>query len=179
MLGGGALANASGQRYRGVIVPPAGAISRGALARLEAFARMGGTVVVMGPAPALVVERTFLEATGPADVSWALHEPGGTLTQRVLAALPAPDVRLQSKYPALKYTHRRLADADLYFLFNEADEAMACTAWLRGRGPTQAWNAWTGAMVPFEAATDGDAVRLTLELGPWSEVRVVGGSGAA
>lgn len=86
--GPGTLQNLSGQQYRAVIVPPLRAISRLALDRLQAFAKDGGRVIFLGAAPSLVVGRTFVDAAGPADLSWAAREPSGGLTELVLKALP-------------------------------------------------------------------------------------------
>lgn len=70
-LEGDRLVNLSGQGYRAIIVPPALAMSRVALERLQAFARAGGSVIFIGARPALVAGRDFLHAKGPAEIAWA------------------------------------------------------------------------------------------------------------
>jgi hypothetical protein len=181
-LRGDRLVNASGQGYRTIIVPPALAISRVALDRLQAFAKAGGRVILIGAAPASVVERTFLEARGPADVSWAtLHETEVALTPAVLAQLPAPDLALERPNALVSYAHRRLRDADLYFIFNSGDEPLATQATLAGAGAVQAWDPETGAIRHVEKAAAGAArgtVRVPLALAPWSTVLLVVGGAA-
>jgi len=44
-----------------------------------------------------------------------LVEPSGDITARVLAALPKPDVTLDSPWQRLTYTHRSWRDAEMYF----------------------------------------------------------------
>jgi hypothetical protein len=164
----GALTNLSGQRYRAVIIPPVSVISKTALERLRAFAESGGCVVFLGHAPALVVDRTFLEASGPADVSWAIREPLGELTPRILEALPHPDVALDRPCAAVKALHRRWRDADAYFFFNESDEGQSRRATLEGRGQVQVWDAASGRIEPLSGATSkNSSVHLPLDLAPY------------
>ena len=173
-LDGGAFRNLSGQAYRAVVVPSSAVISRTGLDRLKAFAAAGGKVLFAGAGPTLVVERTFLEAKDKPDLSFAtLIEPGGDITASVLAALPAPDVALDSPCPPLKYTHRTWRDGDLYFFFNESDQKQSRTAVLAGRGQAQGWDAATGQIHLMTAAVAGkDSVRLPLVLAPY-EARIV------
>ena len=135
------LINQSGQAYRAILVPPVDAISKAALDNLRAFAKAGGKVIFFGNAPKLVMDKNFLTATGPADISWATLEPGSEITPQVLAALPAPDVATDQATTWLKYNHRRMKDADLYFFFNEGDQPLSLkttvqTAARRGRRRT-------------------------------------------
>ena len=138
------LKNLSGQVYRAVIIPSVAAISRAALNRLRAFSAAGGRVLLLGRPPALVVERSFLKAAGPADMGWAIQEPSGELTSRIIASLPAPDVVLDPPCPAVKYLHRSWRDADLYFFFNSSSEKLSFRAALAGRGRVQRWDAASG-----------------------------------
>jgi hypothetical protein len=176
---GAELVNLSGQGYRAIIVPPALAISRVALERLRAFSASGGRVIFIGAPPRSVVDQTFLQAGSPPDVSWAaLHEVTIAITPAVLAALPAPDVTLSASAPLLSYTHRKLRDADVYFIFNSADDPVALDATLAGRGAVQAWDAATGKIASAGASTSTkDGVRVPLSLAPWATVALmVGGS---
>ena len=167
-LENGIFTNLSGQEYHTVIIPFAHAISKQALERLQEFSASGGQVIFLGQEPSLIVEKSFRNASGPADVSWAMKEPSGELTPRLMEALPQPDVELDVHCPAVKYVHRRLRDADLYFFFNESTEKQSCSANLHGNGKTQLWDAKTGTVnamesVPFE----NGYVRIKLELEPY------------
>lgn len=164
----GSLINRSGQTYRAVIVPPVSAMSKGALQCLRAFADSGGQVVFLGSGPALMPDKTFLHAGPAPSLDWAMAEPSGTLTDRVLAALPEPDVKLDSPCTFVKYTHRRLKDADLYFFFNESDEPQPRKVTLAGSGTAHIWDAMTGKIQRLENAVAAEGrVQLPLELEPY------------
>lgn len=179
-LEGDRLVNLSGQGYRAIIVPPTLAISRAALGRLQAFAEAGGRVIFIGPPPASVVDRSFLEARGPADVSWATaQESEIAITPAVLAHLPPPDVALEHANALVSYAHRRLRDADVYFIFNSGDDKVATTAALAGKGVVQTWDPETGAIRSVTAASPaGGNVRVPLALEPWSTTLLVIGGAA-
>jgi hypothetical protein len=173
----GELVNLSGQGYRAIVIPAVEAISKPALDRLKAFAKTGGKVIVVGAAPQLVVDKNFLTATGPADIGWAVVEPTGEVTPRVLAALPTPDAALDQTATGLKYNHRRLKDGDVYFLFNESETPLSLKATLTTTGAAkhaQSWDANTGKMesVPDVTFANGKAI-LPVELAPWATKLVV------
>jgi hypothetical protein len=177
-LENGAFRNLSGQVYRAVIVPSSTVVSRVGLDRLKAFAAQGGKVLFIGVAPSIVVDQTFLHATAKPDLSFAtLLDPAGDITARVVAALPKPDVALDSPCPALKYTHRAWRDADLYFFFNESDKPQSRTVSVSGRGQAQVWDAGTGEIHFMTGATAGtDSLRFSLALAPYEAKIVVIGA---
>jgi hypothetical protein len=177
-LENGAFRNLSGQVYRAIIVPSSTAISRTALNRLRAMAAAGGKVIFDGVAPSIVIDRTFRDATEKPDLSFAtLVEPAGDVTARVIAALPKPDVTLDSPCPALKYTHRTWRDADLYFVFNESNQPQSRTAEVSGHGRPQVWDAGTGEIHLMPGVTAGqNSVRLPLVLAPYEAKIVVIGA---
>ena len=79
-------------------------------------------MIFFGSAPKLVMDKNFLTATGPANVRWARLEPKAEISDQVLAALPEPDVATDQATLWLKYNHRRMKDADVYFFFNEGEQ---------------------------------------------------------
>jgi hypothetical protein len=169
----GGLRNLSGQIYGAVIVPSSTVISRASLDRLRAFAAAGGKVVFVGKTPEMVVERTFLHPAGAPDLSFAIREPAGDITAAVVAALPKADVALDRPAPLIRYMHRRWADADLYFFFNESNEEQSRIASVDGRGQTQIWDLATGLIHPArDASQQADGMRLPLTLAPY-EARVI------
>jgi hypothetical protein len=173
----GAVKNLSGQSYRAAIIPPASAISQLALDRLHAFAQAGGRVIFLGREPALIIGQNALRAGDPPELSWAVREPSGDLTPRVLEALPPPDVTLDHFCPAVKYLHRRWRDADLYFFFNESDHPQARQATLAGVGQAQRWDADLGKITLLDStATQNGTVRLALELEPYATMCIVIGA---
>ncbi len=173
----GSFRNLSGQYYRTVLIPSVPAISKVALEKLQTFAASGGQVVFLGREPSLIVEETFLDATGPVNLSWAIRESSGELTPRVMEALPQPDVRLDHFCPSVKVLHRRLHDADLYFFFNESTENQKRQAMLAGSGRTQMWNALTGKIEMISGAvSDNGTVRLSLDLEPYETKLIIIGA---
>ena len=111
------------------------------------------------------------------DLSFAtLIEPSGDITPRVLAALPKPDVKLDAEFPRLTYTHKSWQDAEMYFFFNESNQAESRTVTVAGHGQAQTWDLATGEIHPISAAAaERDAVHFPLVLGPYeTKVVVVG-----
>jgi len=167
-LEGGTLKNLSGQAYRAVIIPTSDVIDRRMLDRLSAFAAAGGKVVFVGRKPALVVGQTFLHPeAGAPDLGFATLEPQPAITARVLAALPAPDVALDSPCPPLKYIRRNLKDGDVYFFFNESAQTQSRIVTLAGSGRVQVWDAASGTVQPLAGVAPAQgSVAVPLSLGP-------------
>jgi len=179
---GGEFINHSGQVYRAIIVPPVDCISKTALDNLRAFAHDGGKVIFLGHAPTLVMDKNLLSATGPADISWTMLEPTAEITPKVLAALPAPDFALTQASPDVRYNHRQLKDADVYFVFNESDQPLNTLTTLTTVGTAksvQVWDGDTGKIEPFPGASTSDGkTTLPLILAPWEAKLIVLGGGA-
>lgn len=179
--GEGTLKNQSGQSYRAVIIPAASAISRKALERLQAFARSGGRVIFTGGQPEMIVERSFLAAKPPGDLSWAtLRVDESEITPAVLAALPPSDVVFDQPASAIKVMHRRLRDADVYFLFNESEESLQRQVTLEGQGAVQRWNPATGTIEAVRGFKPGNrTVTVPVELAGHEAQVIVVRSGSA
>jgi hypothetical protein len=177
-LEGGGLKNLSGQIYRAVIVPTSTVIQKKVLERMRAFAAAGGKVIFVGRTPTMVVDKTFLNPeAGAPDISFATLETTPDITAKVVAALPKPDVKLDAACAPIKYMHRSLKDGEVYFFFNESDQAQTRTATLAGSGRTQVWDANSGTIAPLTGATaEKDAVRFSLALGPYESKFVVIGA---
>jgi alpha-L-rhamnosidase len=177
----GGFKNSSGQVYRAIVIPSTVVISKTGLERLRGFVKAGGKAIFVGKTPKLVVDKTFWDAKDTPDLSFAtLMEPSGDITPRVLAALPKPDVKLDSEFPRLAYTHRSWRDAEMYFFFNESNKEESCVANLAGHGQVQIWNLTTGDIHPIVGAIsgatgEGASVRIPLLFEPYeAKVLVVG-----
>jgi hypothetical protein len=159
-LDNGAFTNDSGQTYRAIVIPGASVISKASLDRLQAFAKGGGKVIVLGGDPSLVVDKSFLDAKPAGDFSFAIHD-------KLIESLPPADVSLTPAAPAVKVMHRKWRDADVYFAFNESDQPQTLTATLAGRGTAQVWNAWDASIKPADGARQhAGNVQLPLSLEP-------------
>jgi hypothetical protein len=164
-LDGGGLKNLSGQIYRAVIVPASSVIQKSVLERLRAFAAAGGKVVFVGRTPSMVVDRTFLHPDPAPDLSFATLEPSPEITDRVLAALPPPDVKLDTPCPSIKYIHRSLKDGEVYLFFNESNRTQSRSATIVGTGQVQVWDATSGTIHPLAGvAPAGGSVAVPLSL---------------
>ena len=173
----GGFKNLSGQVYRAIVVPSSTVITQTGLERFRAFTKAGGKVIFAGKTPSFVVDKTFLNMKDKPDLSFAtLIEESGDITPRVLAALPKPDVRLDSAFSRLTYTHKKWQDAEFYFFFNESNKAETRIATIAGRGQAQTWDLASGEIHPLSGATaEGDSVRIPLTLGPYeAKVIVIG-----
>jgi hypothetical protein len=176
-LADGGFKDLSGQVFRAIVVPSTTVISKTGLERFQAFVKAGGKVIFVGKTPTLVVDKTFRDAKEKPDLSFAtLIEPAGDITERVIAALPKPDVALDAAWQRLTYNHRSWRDGDMYFFFNEGTQAQSRTATIAGHGVAQVWDLTTGEIHPISGATaEGDSVRFSLVLGPYeTKVVVVG-----
>jgi hypothetical protein len=177
-ISNGGFTNLSGQTYKAIVLPSMTVITRTGLDRLRAFAKAGGKVIFVGKTPTLVLDKTYLDAREEKpDLSFAtLLESSGDITPAVIAALPRPDVKLDSEFLRLTYTHRKFTDGDLYFFFNESTQPETRMATLEGHGQAQDWDLVTGEIHPMTGAkATGDSVQIPLVLGPYeSKVIVVG-----
>ena len=173
-LDGAGLKNLGGQTYRAVVVPTSNVIRKDVLARLRAFAAAGGKVIFVGRTPTMVVDRTFLHPeAGAPDLSFATIEPTPEITDRVIAALPPPDVKLEMPCPSIKYIHRVLKDGDMYFFFNESNEMQTRTATLAATGQAQIWDAASGTILPLDGVTESaNSVTVPLTLTNY-EARII------
>ena len=176
-LENGGFKNLSGQTYKAIVFPSMTVITRTGLTRLQAFAKQGGKVIFVGKTPSLILDKTFMDAKEKPDLSFAtLVESSGDITPAVIAALPKPDVKLDSQFLRLTYTHRQFTDGDMYFFFNESTKAESRMATIAGHGTAQDWDMATGEIHPMLGTTSaGDSVTVPLVLGPYeAKVIVVG-----
>jgi hypothetical protein len=176
-LENGGFKNLSGQTYKAIVFPSMTVITRTGLERLQAFVKQGGKVIFVGKTPSLILDKSYLDMKEKPDLSFAtLIEPSGDITPAVIAALPKPDVKLDSEFQRLTYTHRKWTDGDMYFFFNESDKAESRIATIAGHGAAQDWDLATGEIHPMTGAkAAGDSVTVPLTLGPYeAKVIVVG-----
>lgn len=199
--GDGTLQTLSGNRFRTMIVPDARVLSATTVRRLRGFAEGGGHVLFLKAAPARIAGRTYLNArmANAADFSWATIVPGDLgvtptppaypptappqprqvppdVLKALHQAIPDEDLQLSSPNPALRYIHRRLADATVFLLFNESSAPLTGRVTLHAPGKrVQLWNPQTASVsAAHNAAATKSGVELPLRLAPYdTEVIVV------
>jgi hypothetical protein len=170
----GSIKNLSGVSYQAIIVPPVSIIPRAVILKLQQFASSGGKVIFVGKMPTLATDKTFLDAAKPGDLNWVKQEPSGKITPDILNFLPDPDVKIDKLCPAFKYIHRKLADAELYFFFNEGKEKQTFKITLSGKGKAQVWDAMTGEISTLQNAIIGkDTISFPVSFEPWETKFIV------
>jgi len=131
----GTLREAHARRYRLIVLPPVKRIPEATKRWLAEYTAGGGIVV---------------DAAS-----------GGDLRQR-LATATAADVTLDPPAPTVGFVHRRLRDADLYFLANTSNVGRTVRARFGSQTPNvEQWDPLTGAIERLE--TSGAGVTLTFE----------------
>jgi hypothetical protein len=173
-LENGTLINSSKQAYSAIIISSISVISATSLDKLKKFADSGGKVLFLGKQPELQMDKTFYQAGKTENISWAKAEPSGKITAEVLNYLPPPDVKLAKPCPEIKYLHRKLKDAELYFLFNEGKEKLSFEVTLSGTGRPQIWDAMTGKVHKLhEFVTGKDEITVPIVFEPWETKFIV------
>jgi hypothetical protein len=197
--GKGFFETASGNRYRAVIVPSAAVMAQVELNRLKAFAQGGGKVLFLGRTPALIAGKTMLDgrAATAADFAFARVESSAQLPETPTppaqppAAAPLPqvvpaaiekalaavagmrEVSLDTPDTAIRVISRRLADAEVYFFFNEGSQASAHAVTIHDKGKTaEVWDPETGAVSELPATHRGNDTTIKLDLKPY-ETRLI------
>jgi hypothetical protein len=165
------LTNRSGQMYSAVVLASSSVISAAALQRLRAFANAGGTVVVAGAKPSVIVGKNFLTA-GDGSVNPLLQNgKPSTATVRtvarleeVVSVLESPDLSIQPESTHVRYVHRSLSDGEVYWLFNEGDAPVDVMLQVRGRGGMERWDPANGTRQPVYALATSGMLKFPLHL---------------
>jgi hypothetical protein len=170
----GAIA-AGGVPHKILVIPGVERIPLATLRKLDEWVRKGGTVIATRRAPSLAPGLQEAETDTPKirELARAMFEGGNAkrlvedeskLGEALHAALPA-DV---AAAPEIGVVHRKLDYADIYFLANTANHAVASQAIFRIQGLEGAW--WdpiTGKVTKAEGGT-----HIALNLAPY-ESRVL------
>ena len=159
----GAFTTSSGTEYKTVVIPSVSVLSKTVFDRLRAFAIQGGNVIFTGDTPDMLTGNNFkgAQAAAGADFMWA------KVGDNFPALITNPDVKLAAANPALKYIHRVLKDADVYFFFNESvTNEVNTTAKLKGEGIVSEWEPTTNAISQLNGKSTNGGIAITLQLKP-------------
>ena len=178
----GQIKNKSGQFYTAVIIPDVSTLSKTVLDKLTLFAKNGGKVIFAGQLPKHIWNRSFLQSY---DFRAAEHGPFvyESVAEKWIKILPAADFHLDLPAPSLKYLHRKWADADAYFIFNESDKELKRKVSLRAEGTLANWNLQDGQVkmlkgVVKKESTNGGGqgiIQFELLIKPYGSALIVGG----
>lgn len=150
------LVTASGMEYR-ILYMPAHVryLTLPTLERLEALVRQGTTLVAAKPLGRLGMGGSAQEVAALIDRLWGAGTdqsrdvglgrvyPTSQLATALNAEGILPDV-VAPEAPELLSLHRKTAEADIYFLSNQSDEALASPITFRAIGTPELWSADTG-----------------------------------
>jgi hypothetical protein len=165
--------------YPVLVIPHVERIPLPTYRRIEEYARDGGIVLATGSLPSRAAG--FLEArrdsAAIAQISEELFAPGAKDAKLVrntsdlgvaIGEYIQPDVKIAPAAPEVGFIHRRLSDADIYFLANTDNRPHAFTATFRSRYPgAEWWDPFTG-----KTAGAGRGPALSMTLAPY-ESRVI------
>ena len=161
-----------GIHYPVLVIPDVERLPLVTYRKIEAWARNGGFVIAVHQPPSRAPG--FVE--GPKDtasvqqISQELFAAGGRNTKVVekasglgaaIADFLKPDVALDPVTPEAGFIHRRLADADLYFVANTDNRPHTFAATFRTRRSAASfWDPFSGEISP--AGSGGDSLSMTL-----------------
>jgi hypothetical protein len=193
IAGQGTFETLSGNQFTTILLPGTSLLSQAAVDRLHAFATAGGHVLFLERTPSLIAGKSILDArpATPVDFSWASVATGelpptptppaqpptaplapqavpAAIAQAVSASILQPDLKLDAPDTALRYTRRRLKDADVYLFFNEGAQASSHTVTFRTEGKrVEIWDPQTAGATALNAAKAKGSVKLQLALKPY------------
>ena len=175
--------------YAAVLLPNIERLPSATLAKLEAFAAGGGTLIATRRLPTKLPgahqsnhDNEHLRATiqrlfeGDNPVGKLVHEETGELGG-VLRKSLAPDVRTAIVSPHIGFVHRKTNNLDFYFVVNTASVAYENNAEFRTAGrPAEWWDLVTGETSPAQVlGSSPTATKLRLSLPAYgSKVLVFG-----
>ncbi len=139
--------------YGAIVVPHIERMSAATLRRLEAYTKRGGALIATLRAPSTApgfvdAARRSAEVAALSRRVFAGHvvsdEKAGLAA--ALHAAIGPDVALDPPSPEVGFIHRKLADADVYFLANTGNTPHTARVAFRARTEhAEAWDPFTGA----------------------------------
>ncbi|HYL73105.1 MAG TPA: glycosyl hydrolase [Bryobacteraceae bacterium] len=162
--------------YRVLILPNLERIPLATYGKIAEYVRRGGTLVATQRLPSLAPglmdaeQQTARIRTLSQALFLAVNAPGRAVPEQsklgeALFGLLPPDVNAA---PEIRFTHRKLDFADVYFLANTSNRPVRSQATFRITGLDSAWwNPFTGA-----ATKAGSGSRVELDLAPY-ESRVL------
>ena len=178
----------SGMAYKVLVLPPTDCMTEQLPAKTLQLVQDGATVIGNQPAteaPGLTdypnndrrVKELARKLWGDIGQPSGEHVVGkgkvlwGTTPETVLATMNIVP-NFVSDVP-LNWIHRRLLDAEIYFVANPRDNAVLATVQLRGFGNPQLWNPETGKISGTTFVHDSGTTRLVLPLRATESVFIV------
>ncbi len=166
----GALRSEAGATYRALYIMPGARMRTATLQQIASLVAAGAKIV--GPAPAWAPSQTGRRDAFDALVArlWPTTPPV-EVSAELAAANITPDFQGDSD---VQFLHRRIDDAEVYFLTNRANEERRFDGVFRvsGKAP-EIWRAVDGSVTPASYAMERATTRVPLTLAPEEAVFVV------
>ena len=143
----GSIKEIEARHYKAIVLPGVRFVPEATRRFLADYARAGGVVIAVRRKP---------------DGGWPSLEgvSEADLASRLSAAV-APDVTFQPPATDVGFVHRRLPDADVYFVANTANVPRTVTARFRSQAPhAELWNPFTGRIERMDVAESSLALAL-------------------
>jgi alpha-L-rhamnosidase len=168
-----------GIHYPVLIMPSVERLPLATYRRIQQYAHDGGTVIAVKSTPSRApgFKEDPRDSAAVAQISHDLFAPDAKNAKLVAApadlgsaidAVLKPDVELSPATPAVGFIHRKLSDADIYFLANTDNHPHSFDATFRtSRAGVEIWDPFTG-----KSAAAATAHTLHFQLDPY-ESRVV------
>ena len=163
----------SGNVYRAVLIPDADYLTAQTIHRLQIFARSGGHVIFFGHAPVTMVDTSMRTMTKIDNVRWGTIQRQSHLDQGGLKFLPARELICSPQAKNLRYVHRTLQGADIYYLLNEGAQPMNTSLTLRGSGTMEQWSPEDGEAKPVVATHNTGTITTRVRLAPYRSMLLV------
>jgi hypothetical protein len=167
-------------RHRAIVLPGIERIPLESMKKIETFARAGGVVVASRRLPSIVpglkatqaeqdelkviVQRTFGGTYSSTGFVESDDEVG-----RALARLMRPDLAISPSADGFGFVHRKIADADIYFVANTSNQKRSVKLTFRdGTGSVELLEAMTGRTSGIASVTDSvPSTSVELEFEPY------------
>lgn len=171
-----------GVQYPVLVLPNVDRISLSTYRKLEAYLQNGGKIIALGRlpehAPGLkdegdspavhALSQSLFSGAGKGVYIQDVQELGAALKKEM-----SPDMVLSNPSPAIGFLHRKLADADIYFVANTGNEPVDTQVTFRSKWKTaEEWNPFSGESSQLSPQHIG------LDLAPYESTVVVFHDGA-
>ena len=163
-------------KFSALVLPPMLIVPRSTAQKILDFARAGGVVVLLGELPkgspekgatdSLICRQMAELLTLQSVINLADDGRKMQTLAQVLREKVKPQIRILSGDIPLFLAHRKIGQADFYWIANNENSERQCQFLLRdGIGRAEIWNCETGAIRPiaYEKRSDGCLLQVTIK----------------
>ena len=190
----GKLKNKSEQSYETLIIPSSDVISAHTDSMIKTFVKYGGKVLYWGSRPYFTNGKTFTELHNYQCIDNTFYESSDDWTSSVEMSMPDPEIIIKNRRPLeirerkkagerrpspvngtidIRYNHRVLSDADVYFLFNEGHRNQSFSIGLDNIGTVELLNADDGTSKPLISHIENNRTWVDVDMKEWGAMVLV------